>query len=269
MSGSKSSDLLHRVPESHRAPPFELAEARPQDAIAPDTPLGLTVHTLPAPGQAGVALADARRTRRGRLKMLGLLLICALPVMASYFTYYVLRPAGRTNYGELIAPPRPLPAALAGTDLAGHSQPLGRLRGQWLLLSVGGGACNALCEKNLYLQRQLREALGKNKERLDRVWLISDQAPVPAALRPALAQASVLLGQPLDAHLYLVDPLGHWMMRFPPHMDMADAARAKRDLDKLLRASAAWDEPGRGGMAPVVPPPLPEPAPPPAQALTR
>jgi len=28
-------------------------------------------------------------------------------------------------------------------------------------------------------------------------------------------------------------------------MDTAGAARAKRDLERLLRASASWDEPGR------------------------
>jgi hypothetical protein len=45
--------------------------------------------------------------------------------------------------------------------------------------------------------------------------------------------------------LYVVDPMGNWMMRFPARMDAAGASRAKRDLDRLLRASASWDEPGR------------------------
>ena len=45
-----------------------------------------------------------QRTRRGRLKMLAILLICAAPVIASYFTYYVIRPEGRTNYAAAPAP---------------------------------------------------------------------------------------------------------------------------------------------------------------------
>jgi hypothetical protein len=52
-------------------------------------------------------------------------------------------------------------------------------------------------------------------------------------------------GQSLDAHLYLVDPLGNLMMRFPAHMDAAGAGKAKRDLERVLRASAFWDTPGR------------------------
>jgi hypothetical protein len=35
------------------------------------------------------------------------------------------------------------------------------------------------------------------------------------------------------------------MMRFPAALDMAGAARAKRDLERVLRASASWDKAGR------------------------
>jgi hypothetical protein len=225
-----------------------------------DEPLGLTVHTLP-PFQ-GVVNRDARRTRAGRLKMLAVLLVCAAPVIASYLTYYVIRPETRRNYGELIEPQRPLPQVTALTP-EGKSVALPSLRGQWLLISVAASTCDAACEKHLYLQRQLREGLGKDKDRLDWVWLVTDDAPLRAALLPALAQATVLrvdarqLGQwlaPADGrqladHLYLVDPLGNWMMRFPasgtPQVDTAAAKNIKRDLDRLLRASAAWDLPGR------------------------
>ena len=36
------------------------------------------------------------------------------------------------------------------------------------------------------------------------------------------------------------------MMRMPASLDKAEAGKAKRDLERLLRASASWDEPGRG-----------------------
>ena len=221
-----------------------------------DEPLGLTVHSLPAP-QETVA-SDSRRTKVGRLKMLGVLAVCAAPVVASYLTYYVIRPEGRRNYGELIEQ-RALPA-LAAAAPDGSGVPLRSLRGQWLLVSVGGGDCGAACERHLYLQRQLRESLGKDKDRIDWVWLVADGRPVREALRPALAQATVLRvdpsqlaqwlapapGHSLADHLYLVDPMGNWMMRFPADLDLATAPKAKRDLERLLRASAGWDQPGRG-----------------------
>jgi hypothetical protein len=190
--------------------------------------------------------------------MLAVLLVCAAPVLASYLTYYVIRPEGRRNFGELIIPQRPLPA-IATRSLDGQAGDLRALRDQWLLITVASGDCPAACEQNLYFQRQLRESLGKEKERLDRVWLVPDDAPVRSALLPALAQASVLRvpanalaqwlspapQQQLQDHLYVVDPLGNWMMRFPAAMDAAAAAKAKRDLERLLRASSSWDREGR------------------------
>src|SRR5205085_6952915 len=110
--------------------------------------------------------SDAHRTSTGRLKMLIVLAVCAAPVIASYFTYYVIHPQTAHSFGELVEPQRPLPGATA-TNLDGKPVPLPSLRGQWLLVSVAGGACDGACEHNLYLQRQLRESLGKDKERVD------------------------------------------------------------------------------------------------------
>lgn len=214
------------------------------------------MHSLPSP--EGAAQDDARRTVSGRWKMLAVLLVCAAPVIASYFTYYVVRPESRRNYGELIEPQRPVPA-LAATTLKGQVTTLQALKGQWLLVTVAGGACDAACENHLYLQRQLRESLGKDKDRMDRVWLLTDDAPVREALLPALSDATVLrvdaaalgqwlqpaAGQSLASHLYVVDPMGNFMMRFPAGLDREGAARAKRDLERLMRASASWDQAGR------------------------
>jgi hypothetical protein len=223
-----------------------------------DEPLGLTVHSMPSPTQA-IDREEARRTVSGRWKMLVVLACCAAPVIASYFTYYVIRPEGRRVYGELIDPQRPLPAVVATLPDGRSTTTLRALKGQWLLITVADAACDALCERQLYLQRQLRESLGREKDRLERVWLVSDAAPVPARLANGLQGATVLrvpadalaqwlapvAGHALAEHLFVVDPLGNWMMRFPARMEAAGAAQAKRDLDRLLRASSSWDEPGR------------------------
>ena len=221
-----------------------------------DQPLGMTVHSMPVPGD--VVLKDSERTRGGRWKMLLVLLVCAAPVVASYFTYYVVRPDGRRNFGTLIDPQRSLPD-LNATALDGKIVNLQALKGQWLFVSVGGGACDQACAKYLYLQRQVRETLGKEKDRVDWVWLINDDVPVPDTLQPALAGATVLRvppqplaawlqaqsGSALPDHLYLVDPIGNWMMRFPPNLDPEGALKAKRDIERVLRASAFWDNAGR------------------------
>ena len=217
-----------------------------------DQPLGLTVHSISVPGQ------DTSRTNSGRWKMIAIMLVCAAPVLLSYFTYYVIRPEGRRNFGELINPQRPLPS-MRTEGLDGKAGELRALKDQWLLISVGNAACEQACQQRLYYQRQIRESLGREKDRLDSVWLINDAATVDARIRPGLVSTTVLrvpadavaqwlqpaAGQRLEDHIYLVDPLGNWMMRFPATMNADGAAKAKRDLDRLLRASASWDKEGR------------------------
>ena len=225
------------------------------DTLSSDHPLGLTVHSLP---ELHASSDGVVRTKHGRWKMLAVLLVCAAPVVASYFTYYVVRPSSISSFGALINPQRPTPP-LTATTLDGQTVQLQALKGQWLLVSVAGGACDAACQNHLYLQRQLRESLGKEKERLDWVWLVTDDAPIPETLRPALKGATVLRlpadklaswlepakGQQLPDQLYVVDPMGNWMMRFPPGFNAAAAMKAKRDIERLLRASASWDNAGR------------------------
>jgi len=222
-------------------------------SLESSAPLSFTVHSMPTP-----AMADdvVRRTASGRLKMFIVLLVCAAPVVASYLTYFVIRPEGRTNYSQLIEPLRPIPAALPLADLQGRAVAAESLKGQWLLVVVSGGACDTRCEHYLWLQRQLRETLGREKDRVDKLWLIDDNAAPRSATLDAIAGATVLR-VPRDAlaawlepapqltleqNIYIVDPLGNWMMRVPVD---PEPAKFKRDVEKLLRASAGWDKPGR------------------------
>jgi hypothetical protein len=219
----------------------------------------MTVHSMPQPDLQADLPEDPKRRLTGRVKMLLVLLVCAAPVIASYFTYFVIRPEGRTNYSQLILPTQTMPEALKLRTLDGESVTARSLRGQWLLLAVGPSACDDACDKRLFMQRQLREMLGRDRDRLDRVWLITDGQPPAPALRasaeapPALtmlladAQAVAAWLQPeggraLEEHLYIIDPMGEWMMRVPAD---PDPSRVKRDLTKLLRASGSWDKAGR------------------------
>ncbi len=214
----------------------------------------MTVHAMSAPELQH----SPARTRSGRIKMLLVLLVCAAPVVASYLMYFVVRPDARSNYGTLIQPTRSMLAlplrALDGTAVDADS-----LRGQWLLVVVGPADCPEACQRRLYMQRQLREMLGRDRDRIDKVWLVTGGGEPSSALREALGDDPTLhvlrapldavsawleptAGAPLDEQLYLVDPMGEWMMRFPSD---AQPARVKRDLDRLLRAAASWDRPGR------------------------
>ncbi|MDO8320255.1 hypothetical protein [Rhodoferax sp.] len=219
-----------------------------------DEVLGLVVHSLPTPG------ADTVSSEGGRLKLLAILLACSLPVLVALFVFYVVRPHGEASLGDLVTPVRPVPQA-QGLSLDGAHVPLPSLRAQWLLVKIDGGSCVQDCQKQLTVLRQFRLMLGKDMDRLDWLWLINDQAPVSPALAAGLKHdgATVLrvdtnilsawlpapAGKAQQDYIYVVDPMGNTMMRFPSRLDSAAAAKAKRDMEHLLRASLTWDSPGR------------------------
>jgi hypothetical protein len=183
--------------------------------------------------------------RRPRRELWLLLLVTIAPIVLSYFAYYVWRPSGFKNYGELIAP-TPLAGVVAAPGGTAPPFDAEGLKGRWVLVMVDSGDCPAPCRDKLWQMRQLRLTQGKDQERVARAWLLDDDTrPAPDVLREydgtivVSAKASPLLGKlPADRalrdHLYLVDPLGNLMMRFPKD---ADPSRIKKDLTHLLKVS--------------------------------
>jgi hypothetical protein len=182
--------------------------------------------------------------RKSRASLWLIIALTAAPVAASYLLFYFWPPARSVNYGELLEP-RPLPEErLALSDGAPFT--LATLRGKWMLVTVDSGRCDAHCERKLLYMRQLRLTQGKNMERVERVWLISDDiAPRAGAVEPypgtwlIRAAGSALLdrfaaGGAAPDHIYVIDPLGNLMMRFPRD---PDPQRMMKDLTRLLKVS--------------------------------
>ena len=242
----------------HRDAPGSVPGSTPAPAPAHE-PLALTVHAVDAPDLSDSAAADERRTARGRAKMLLLLALCAAPVALSYLMYFFVRPSATNNYGTLIQPTRSLPA-LDLVTLDGRRVAASSLRGQWLLVALVGDACDSTCERRLLVQRQLREMLGRDRERVDKVVLHIGSVPMPGRLRTALltAPGATVLDADRQAIARWLEPGtrpgprgsplprgpdgASGMLRVPPQ---PDPAKLKRDLERLLRASAGWDLPGR------------------------
>jgi len=199
----------------------------------------------------------ANNQQRSRWKLFAVLAVCASPLIASYFTYYVIKPKGGvTNYGALIDPRQyPIPA-MASTTLDGKPAKLEDYKGKWIMLKVGPSDCQQECQDQLFAMRQLRTMQGKEMERIERVWLITDDQPLETMLlrvndgtRMLRAPAAVLDkwlplegdGDRASDHVYLIDPLGNLMMRYPKGAVSSDIEKVKRvhkDIAKLLKASA-------------------------------
>jgi hypothetical protein len=187
--------------------------------------------------------------------LIAVLLVSLAPVVFALLAYYVpslgLRPGTRTHYGQLIDPQRPIPGDLALRDAQGRPYDLNQLKGQWLLISAGPGACPESCVRGLFVLRNSHASQGKAVDRLERVWFITDDAPAAPVVEEAYAGTHVLRADParladwlapgaadpaaeLARGLWIVDPLGHLMMRFP---DAQQPEAVRDDIRALLKNS--------------------------------
>lgn len=170
--------------------------------------------------------------------------LCVAPVVASYLTYYLWQPTGQINYGELLKAP-PLPAARV--KLAdGSAFELAALRGKWVLLMADSARCAEPCERKLFMLRQLRLSQGKEMERIERVFLITDESAIADRLTESYRGTYFVRdgegklvkalpdGRPAADSIYLIDPLGNIVLRYPAD---ADPKKVIKDLARLLKIS--------------------------------
>ena len=167
-----------------------------------------------------------------RAKVALVFAVCVAPPLLAWLAYEQGWGSGRAaNYGQLLEPRR-----IEG--------PLGALRGKWLLVTFDDASCGAACERKLYVVRQARLALGKDAGRVERLWLVTGGGQPDARLLAAIegshvaassAEIERAVAGDLGAHIYLVDPLGNLMMRYPAD---ADPAHLVKDLERLMRYSS-------------------------------
>jgi hypothetical protein len=186
--------------------------------------------------------ADAMRatgTSARNKRILALLLAIAIaPVVLAYVAYYAWPRDARVNYGELLSGTL---ATIDGNRLDGTPFTSDALRGRWVVLYAAAGDCAGDCPAALYASRQARTIQNAERERVVRVWLLTGDAPPPAALlaeHPDLTVVRVDRPPALprgSARIYLVDPLGNFVLAWPSKPDIKAMAK---DLGRVLRASS-------------------------------
>jgi hypothetical protein len=171
------------------------------------------------------------------------LLLCA-PIIASYTLFFWNVRPDTDNYGDLLEVKTLTGSALNQTDQTIFR--IRQLRGKWALVSVDSGKCDEQCRQKLYYMRQVRLIQNAERERIERVWLIDDgELPAPELVKEfegmwfINAKDSDLLpaipGKVSQRdHIYLVDPIGNLMMRFPKD---PDPKKMSKDIKRLLKVS--------------------------------
>ena len=198
---------------------------------------------------------ESDHSSRGRLKVLLIAGLFLLPVLIAYVLFGTgWRPSTTGNYGELVQPARPITdVALRSIDGARIS--FNGLKGKWNLIYFAAAECLKPCTDALYKMRQVSLAQGKEARRIRRV-IVVYRAKVPDGLRNTLSdypnmqvitgpsdavetlarQFYLPAGTPFDGlhRIYLVDPLGNFMMSYAAD---ANPTGIRKDLARLLKVS--------------------------------
>ncbi len=188
-----------------------------------------------------------------------LFLVCALPLLIAFLALKFEWFTTTNNYGTLLQPQVSVSTATF-ENINGEPFTMADVAGKWVLIQVIQSNCDTVCQNALYYQGQARKTKGKEMYRIERVVLVTDRGPLSTQLlrqhpevrfiRAPLEQLQNWL--PLDQgivshrgsqqvlthydHIFVADPLGHVMMRFPPNHQL-EFKKFRKDISRLLWAS--------------------------------
>ena len=184
-----------------------------------------------------------KKTTWARVQMLLIASVFFGPLAIATWMYYSggLQPAGRTNHGALLEPIVNIAQEMPESEVSKQGA------GYWVLLYSDSEECTAPCKEALYTIRQSRKMLGKEMDRLKRVFLHGESSPDTVFLAAEHAGLITLRDNELSAFLnnrkpamlaaggyFLMDPLGNLVMYFEPEIDPSDMVE---DIKRLLKFS--------------------------------
>jgi cytochrome oxidase Cu insertion factor (SCO1/SenC/PrrC family) len=183
-----------------------------------------------------------------------LILIFIGPLIAAWILYTSNTSfLSDSNYGQLIAPPLAF-EQLNLRDTHNHTFSRQVISGRWLLVYFVPKTCDKLCVQNLYKMRQVRLALGKDMDRMQRMVLMLSPLTDPLfnnqlaqdysgtfqaeisrdTIMNFLPKAYAIAVTSKGGGLFLVDPLGNMILFYPPD---ADPEKILKDITRLLKVS--------------------------------
>ncbi len=201
----------------------------------------------------------AASVRKGRLALITLAILFLGPLVLAYSTYYSgWRPGGQVQKGHLVDPVKTLPQIMV-YDSEGRGLEKDLLHGdRWTMLYVGSSDCQSDCQRTLHNMRQVWKSLHRRSERVKGVYVATDrvgQGALDAFVEAEHGGLNLVYanpgkereqsvqwreffhaenGAPEGANVYIIDPLGNWVLYYTPR----DAAKGMlKDIKKLLKLS--------------------------------
>lgn len=198
--------------------------------------------------------SQKKQNSHTRLMLVLLAAVFIVPILIAWIMYQNLDSwwSGTTaNHGELITPARPIPDTQLH-NAKGEPFESDFLKHKWTLIIFSPEECDPTCRENLYKTRQIRILLKRDQVRVQRLYITSEALPqavykelkeahsdllVARVPENSMAEVTTLFEpdhKSTGGSIYLVDPLGNYMMRYPPE---ASPKMMLQDMKRLLEVS--------------------------------
>jgi len=185
-------------------------------------------------------------SKRSNMTLWLLLASFLVPAILAYGYYFFGDRPNVASNGQLITPVVDI-ESLKLKDPLGEAISREELTSKWRMYYFVNASCTNECKNNLYNMRQVNLGLGKNADRVQHVIVhlstpqyefmkfVESEHPKAIRVYSSIENTVGLMDKSeVSSFIYLVDPQGNIMMKFP---DTVNAKLILKDINKLLKLS--------------------------------
>jgi len=186
---------------------------------------------------------------KGKLTLIGIFLLFFIPIITSwYLVFYTdfMYDAQGIQHGKLISPVISI-GAINAKEISTMDEVV--IEKKWVLVFIQNNLCNEFCKERLYQVRQIRLALGEDRDKVDRLVIfnqindlneLKDSYSGQKFIDQSFMNYQGLVKKFNDSYadkknpIFLLDPYGFLMMQYP---EGTEPKGIIKDIERLIRNS--------------------------------
>jgi cytochrome oxidase Cu insertion factor (SCO1/SenC/PrrC family) len=186
---------------------------------------------------------------KGKLTLIGIFLLFFIPIITSwYLVFYTdfMHDAQGIQHGKLISPVISI-GAIKAKEISTMDEVV--IEKKWVLVFIQNNLCNEFCKERLYQVRQIRLALGEDRDKVDRLVIfnqindlneLKDSYSGQKFIDQSFMNYQGLVKKFNDSYadkknpIFLLDPYGFLMMQYP---EGTEPKGIIKDIERLIRNS--------------------------------
>jgi cytochrome oxidase Cu insertion factor (SCO1/SenC/PrrC family) len=186
---------------------------------------------------------------KGKLTLIGIFLLFFIPIISAwYLVFYTdfMKDSKGTQHGRLISPVVNIGEIKAKEILSMNEVLISK---KWVLVFIQNKICGTFCKERLYQLRQIRLALGEDRDKVERLVIFNQENDLnefkelysgQKFIDDSFTNYQLLVKKFMNYDsdttnsIFLIDPYGFLMMQYPQGTEPKGIIK---DIEKLIKNS--------------------------------